>query len=72
MSHYQRIRDLREDRELTQDDVCNMLNIYKSKYERYEQGKSKIDFDFIVQIAKLYDVSIDYIAGLTNSKKKEW
>ena len=49
-----------------------MLKIHKSKYERYEQGKSKIDFDFIVQIAKLYDVSIDYIAGLTNSKKKEW
>lgn len=72
MSYYQRIRDLREDREYTQDDVCNMLKIHKSKYERYEQGKSKIDFDFIVQIAKLYDVSIDYIAGLTNSKKKEW
>lgn len=72
MSYYQRIRDLREDSEYTQDDVCNMLKIHKSKYERYEQGKSKIDFDFIVQIAKLYDVSIDYIAGLTNSKKKEW
>ncbi len=72
MSYYQRIRDLREDKELTQDDVCDMLKIHKSKYERYEQGKSKIDFDFIVQIAKLYDVSIDYIAGLTNSKKKEW
>ena len=72
MSYYQRIRDLREDKELTQDDVCDMLKIHKSKYERYEQGKSKIDFDFIVQIAKLYDVSIDYIAGLTNSKRKEW
>ena len=72
MSYYQRIRDLREDKELTQDDVCDMLKIHKSKYERYEQGKSKIDFDFIVQIAKLYNVSIDYIAGLTNSKKKEW
>ena len=72
MSYYQRIRDLREDKELTRDDVCDMLKIHKSKYERYEQGKSKIDFDFIVQIAKLYDVSIDYIAGLTNSKKKEW
>lgn len=72
MSFYQRIRDLREDNDLTQEKISSMLKMHTSQYKRYEQGKSKIDFDFIVQIAKLYDVSIDYIAGLTNSKKKEW
>lgn len=69
MAHYQRIRDLREDMELTQDQICNILKMHKSKYERYEQGKCKIDFDFIVKLAKLYDTSIDYIAGLTNKKR---
>lgn len=74
MGYYQRIRDLLEDNDMTQDNICNILKMHKSKYKRYENGECKIDFDFIVQLAKLYNTSIDYIAGLINKKHsyKDW
>ena len=64
MAHYPRIRDLREDRDLTQDQLVKMLNIHKTTYTNYEQGKREIPFELVIRLAKLYNVSIDYIAGL--------
>ncbi len=69
MQYYPRIRDLREDRDLTQDQVVQILKMHKTTYTNYEQGKREPPFDFIVKIAKLYDISIDYIAGLTDVPK---
>ena len=72
MKYNQRLRDLREDKDLTQKEVADYLNTSQSYYAQYENDKRQIPFDRVIELAKYYDVSIDYIAGLTNSKKKEW
>lgn len=69
MQYYPRIRDLREDRDLTQDQLVKILKMHKTTYTNYEQGKREPPFEFIVKLAKLYDVSIDYIAGLVDAPK---
>jgi len=69
MQHYYRIRDLREDKDLTQEGLCKQLYMHKTTYTNYEQGKHTVPLDFAVTIADFYDVSLDYIAGRTNCKK---
>lgn len=67
MQYYQRIRDLREDMDLTQDQLVKILKMHKTTYTNYEQGKREPPFEFIIKLAKFYNISIDYIAGLTDS-----
>lgn len=62
---YQRIRDLREDHDMTQDQVVAALHMHKTTYTNYEQGKREIPLFVAIKLARLYDVSLDYIAGLT-------
>ncbi|MBR2278696.1 MAG: helix-turn-helix transcriptional regulator [Eubacterium sp.] len=69
MPYYPRIRDLREDHDLTQDQLVKILKMHKTTYTNYEQGKREPPFQLIVKLAKLYNVSIDYIAGLTDTPK---
>ena len=69
MYHYQRIRDLREDADKTQRDVATVLGISIQQYSLYERGDREIPFHHVITLAKFYNVSIDYIAGLTNKKK---
>lgn len=69
MQHYHRIRDLREDKDLTQEKLCKKLYMHKTTYTNYEQGKHTVPLDFAVLIADFYNVSIDYIAGRTNFPK---
>ena len=69
MQYYPRIRDLREDRDLTQDQLVKILKMHKTTYTNYEQGKREPPFEFIIKLAKLYDVSVDYIAGLVDVPK---
>lgn len=64
--HYRRLRDLREDRDLTQDDVVRQLDMHKTTYTNYEQGKREIPFALAIKLAKLYNVSLDYIAELVD------
>ncbi len=66
---YKRIRDLREDNDLTQDELVKILKMHKTTYTNYEQGKREPPFEFIIRLAKLYGVSTDYIAGLTDISK---
>lgn len=66
MQHYQRIRDLREDNDLTQNELCKKLYMHKTTYTNYEQGKHTVPLDFAVTLADFYNVSLDYIAGRTN------
>lgn len=66
MQHYHRIRDLREDNDLTQEALCKKLYMHKTTYTNYEQGKHTVPLDFAVLIADFYNVSLDYIAGRTN------
>jgi len=64
MAHYPRLRDLREDRDLTQDQLVEILHMHKTTYTNYEQGKREIPFELVIRLAKFYNVSTDYIAGL--------
>lgn len=70
MHCYERIYDLREDMDLKQADLAEALNISRQQYSLYERGDREIPFHHVITLAKFYDVSIDYIAGLTNNKKR--
>ena len=72
MAYYQRLKDLREDKDLTQKQIAEVLNTSHQYYNKYETGKQSITFERVIELAKFYDVSIDYIAGLTNNKSKNW
>ncbi|MBE6554925.1 MAG: helix-turn-helix transcriptional regulator [Ruminococcaceae bacterium] len=64
---YGRIKDLRVDHDLTQKQVAERLGLYLTQYQVYERGDvGKIPIDFFIDLAKLYNISIDYLAGLTN------
>ena len=65
MRYYQRLRDLREDADLTQTQLVKRLGMHKTTYTNYEQGKREPPFELIIRLAEFYNVSIDYIAGLT-------
>lgn len=67
VGYYPRLRDLREDADLTQDELVRELEMPKTTYTNYEQGKREPPFALIIRLAKRYNVSIDYIAGLTNT-----
>lgn len=69
---YQRVRDLREDMDYTQAQVAEKLHLHYTQYRRYENAITPVTADFIVKIAKLYNVSTDYVLGLTNDKRKYW
>lgn len=64
MAYYRRLRDLREDKDLTQDQLVRILGIHKTTYTNYEQGKREIPFALVIRLAKFYNVSIDFIADL--------
>lgn len=70
MAYYRRLRDLREDFDLTQDMLVEMLGMHKTTYTNYEQGKREIPFELVIRLAKLYNVSIDYIAELIPEPKR--
>ena len=69
MNSYQRIRDLREDADMTQRDVAEKLYMHLTQYRRYESGESEIPFNVAIRLAGLYNVSLDYIAGITNEMR---
>lgn len=65
-NYYPRIRNLREDHDLTQQDVADYLQMKQPQYSRYERGLRDIPTDVLIRLAKLYKTSTDYILGLTN------
>lgn len=68
MHYYKRIKDLREDSDMTQTAIAEVLSISHQQYSLYERGEREIPFHHVITLAKFYNVSIDYIAGLTNHK----
>ncbi len=70
LAYYRRIRDLREDHDLTQDQLVKILDMHKTTYTNYEQGKREIPFSLVIKLAKIYNVSIDYIAELIPNPEK--
>ncbi len=65
--YLKRLKDLREDSDLTQIEVSKILNITRPQYSLYETGKRDIPIDLLCILAKLYNTSIDYIVGDTNN-----
>ena len=63
-----RIRDLREDNDLTQKQVAEYLKIKQNTYSQYETGNRQIPIDVLVALATLYQTSIDYLLGITDHK----
>ena len=68
---YRRIRDLREDNDLTQKQVAQSLNCSQQVYSNYELGQRDIPTDILVKLSKFYDVSTDYILGLSDDPKRK-
>ena len=64
-----RLRDLREDNDLTQTHIAKLLNIIQNTYSQYESGVRQIPIDTLVKLCKFYNTSVDYIIGLTNEKR---
>lgn len=68
MVYYQRLKDLREDKDLLQKDIAEIINTSANYYGDYEIGKRDMPTARMIQLAKFYGVSMDYITGLTNDK----
>lgn len=68
-NYYPRLKDLREDRDMSQQEVAEYLHMKQPQYSRYERGLRDIPTDVLIRLALLYGTSADYILGLTNSSK---
>lgn len=66
---YKRIRELREDKDLTQKQIGQILNMSQTGYNQYEIGKNDIPTNILIKLAVFYNVSVDYILGLTDISK---
>ncbi len=67
--YFQRLRDLREDLDLNQTQIAELLQIKQTVYSRYERGFQTIPIEHLLVLADYYNVSTDYILGRTNNKK---
>ena len=65
-----RLRDLRQDKDMTQAQVAEMFSLQTTQYRRYENGESDLPLEWAKKFAKYYNVSIDYIAGIIDKPKK--
>lgn len=65
---YTRIRDLREDSDISQARIAEIFGMHTTQYRRYELGESDIPLGVAIKLAKHYNVSLDYIAGLSRKK----
>lgn len=64
MKLYERIRNLREDHDLSQDTLAEFLKVSQSTYSRYEAGRLDIPTEILIALSKYYKVSVDYLLGL--------
>lgn len=68
MNYAQRIKDLREDKDIKQDTIAKILGTTQSYYSQYELGKRQLLINHLIKLCVYYDVSADYILGFTNTK----
>lgn len=66
---YRRIRDLREDKNLSQKQLAETLGMSQTGYSKYETGENDIPTQILINLAYFYDTSVDYILGLTDIKR---
>ncbi len=65
--YFKRLRDMREDRDLRQVDIAELLSIRQTVYSRYERGFQNIPVEYLIKLADFYGVSTDYLLGRTNN-----
>lgn len=63
-----RIREMREDKDLLQKDLAKVLNTSQQQYSRYENGENELSYDGLIKLANFYETSIDYILYLTDER----
>ena len=69
-NHYQRLKDLREDHDLTQADIAEILQTTQEQVSKDEIGKQMMGVDTYIKLAKFYNVSLDYLTGVIDTPKK--
>lgn len=72
MYFYQRLKDLREDAEKTQAQIAEVLGTVREQYRKYENGTQELPMHHFITLAKYYNVSLDYLAGLIETPRELW
>lgn len=67
---YRRLRELRDEKDLTQTEIVKMLGMSQTGYSKYETGENDIPTDVLIKLANFYNTSIDYLLGQTDNKRK--
>lgn len=67
--YFQRLKDMREDADLKQENIASVLGIRQNVYSRYERGSQTIPLPHLIKLADFYDVSLDFLCGRTNNTK---
>jgi transcriptional regulator with XRE-family HTH domain len=70
MELYQRLKDLREDHDLTQQDIAEILQTTREQVSKYETGKQMMGVDKYIKLARFYNVSLDYLTGIIDTPRK--
>ncbi len=65
-----RLKEIREDSDIKQKEIADYLHIKQNTYSQYENGQRQVPINTLIQIAKFYNTSVDYLLGLTNTKEK--
>lgn len=69
LNYAERMRNLRQDNDLSQKKVADMLGVAQTTYSQYELEKRPMPIDYLIALCKFYNVSADYMLGLSNRKK---
>lgn len=67
---YRRLRDLREDNDLSQTELAKMIGMSQTGYSKYETGENDVPTAILIQLARIYHTSIDYLLGETDQKER--
>ena len=70
MKYYQRLRDVREDADKTQSEIASLLGTRQQQYSRWENGEWQMPIECYKTLARFYNISVDYLAGLVDTPKK--
>ena len=70
MEYYQRMKDLREDRDLSQEDIAKVLQTTQEQISKYETGRQMMGIDKYIKLAKYYNVTLVYLVGLIDTPRK--
>ena len=69
MNYYERLRQIREDKDIKQETIAKYLGIQQTQYSRYERGIQMMGIDKYIKLAKYYNISLDYICGISDIPK---